>query len=103
VNLRTVGCADPRLTAPARCPMDKPGKRLRARIPRPPQASGTADRAPPRFDLLLNLAELRLELLKPAHQPGQIVGDRVIEEACAQTSPFLADRQPPTAFWDRGR
>jgi hypothetical protein len=83
--------------------MDKPGKRLRARIPRPPQASGTADRAPPRFDLLLNLAELRLELLKPAHQPGQIVGDRVIEEACAQTSPFLADRQPPTAFWDRGR
>jgi hypothetical protein len=27
----------------------------------------------------------------------------VIEEACAQTSPFLADRQPPTAFWDRGR
>jgi hypothetical protein len=26
VNLWTVGCADPRLTAPARSPMDKPGK-----------------------------------------------------------------------------
>jgi hypothetical protein len=29
VNLWTVGCADPRLTAPARSPMDKPGKTLR--------------------------------------------------------------------------
>src|SRR6516162_4698270 len=28
VNLWTVGCADPRLTAPARSPMDKPGKTL---------------------------------------------------------------------------
>ena len=27
MNLWTVGCADPRLTAPARSPMDKPGKR----------------------------------------------------------------------------
>jgi hypothetical protein len=27
VNLWTVGCAGPRLTAPARSPMDKPGKR----------------------------------------------------------------------------
>ena len=26
MNLWTVGCADPRLTAPARSPMDKPGK-----------------------------------------------------------------------------
>ena len=26
MNLSTVGCADPRLTAPARSPMDKPGK-----------------------------------------------------------------------------
>jgi hypothetical protein len=26
VNLWTVGCADPRLTAPARSPMGKPGK-----------------------------------------------------------------------------
>jgi hypothetical protein len=26
VNLWTVGCADPRLTAQARSPMDKPGK-----------------------------------------------------------------------------
>jgi transposase InsO family protein len=29
VNLWTVGCADPRLTAPARSPVDKPGKTLR--------------------------------------------------------------------------
>jgi len=29
VNLWTVGCADPRLTAQARSPMDKPGKTLR--------------------------------------------------------------------------
>ena len=29
MNLWTVGCADPRLTAPARSPMDKPGKTLR--------------------------------------------------------------------------
>jgi hypothetical protein len=29
VNLWTVGCADPRLTAPARSPMDKPRKTLR--------------------------------------------------------------------------
>jgi hypothetical protein len=28
VNLWTVGCAGPRLTAPARSPMDKPGKTL---------------------------------------------------------------------------
>ena len=28
MNLWTVGCADPRLTAPARSPMDKPGKTL---------------------------------------------------------------------------
>jgi len=28
VNLWTVGCADPRLTAQARSPMDKPGKTL---------------------------------------------------------------------------
>ena len=27
MNLWTVGCADPRLTAQARSPMDKPGKR----------------------------------------------------------------------------
>ena len=26
MNLWTVGCADPHLTAPARSPMDKPGK-----------------------------------------------------------------------------
>ena len=29
MNLWTVGCADPRLTAQARSPMDKPGKTLR--------------------------------------------------------------------------
>ena len=29
MNLWTVGCADPRLTAPARSPMDKPAKTLR--------------------------------------------------------------------------
>src|ERR1700740_570247 len=29
VNLWSVGCADPRLTAQARSPMDKPGKTLR--------------------------------------------------------------------------
>jgi hypothetical protein len=29
VNLWAVGCADPRLTAQARSPMDKPGKTLR--------------------------------------------------------------------------
>ena len=28
MNLWTVGCADRRLTAPARSPMDKPGKTL---------------------------------------------------------------------------
>ena len=28
MNLWTVGCADPGLTAPARSPMDKPGKTL---------------------------------------------------------------------------
>jgi hypothetical protein len=28
VNFWTVGCADPRLTAQARSPMDKPGKTL---------------------------------------------------------------------------
>ena len=28
MNLWTVGCADPRLTAQARSPMDKPGKTL---------------------------------------------------------------------------
>src|SRR5712671_3805744 len=33
VNLWTVGCADPRLTAPARSPMDKPGKNA-LRFPR---------------------------------------------------------------------
>ena len=29
MNLWTVGCADPRLTAQARSPMDKPGETLR--------------------------------------------------------------------------
>jgi hypothetical protein len=36
VDLWTVGCADPRLTAPARSPMDKPGKRHAFPPPCPP-------------------------------------------------------------------
>jgi len=40
VNLWTVGCADPRLTAQARSPMDKPGK-TPLRFPHPcPQVGG---------------------------------------------------------------
>jgi hypothetical protein len=39
VNLWTVGCADPRLTAPARSPMDKLGKR-HAFPPPCPQVGG---------------------------------------------------------------
>ena len=44
MNLWTVGCADPRLTAQARSPMDKPGKTLGVSPPCPqvggcPQAS----------------------------------------------------------------
>jgi len=39
MNLWTVGCADPRLTAPARSPMDQPGKR-HAFSPPCPQVGG---------------------------------------------------------------
>ena len=45
MNLWTVGCADPRLTAPARSPMDKPGKR-HAFPPPCPQVGG-CPQAPP--------------------------------------------------------
>src|SRR4029077_17936030 len=62
MNLWTVGCADPRLTAPARSPIDKPGKTQCASPPLP-----TGRRLPTSFTALRNkTGSIFRGMIKPA-------------------------------------
>ena len=86
MNLWTVGCADPRLTAPARSPMDKPGKRHAFPPPCPPLGGCPQASQHPQQDRLnlisgkdqttSRLPAFSLFLPEPVQTPGTVALDR---------------------------